>query len=116
MLVAFAVLSLGLGLAVQNVSQASLSLRKAREQNEDARLLHRVMSEEVPRMTAGFSGTRVTASGEGWELALARLVPGEAASPLRVEIRVKPKQARAATLFTTIVAPAASMQQAGDGL
>lgn len=114
MLVAFAILSLGLGLAVQNVSQASLSLRQAREEGEEARLLRKAMSEELPRLLRQFSGSPVTASGEGWTLAVEPLAAGNERSPLRVILRRgERRNGRFAAFYTTIVAPPSSGGGAG---
>lgn len=118
MLVAFAILSLGLGLAVQNVSQASLSLRQAREERQEARLLRRAMSEELPRLLRQFNGSPVEASGEGWTLSAAPLAAGDPRSPLRVTVRLgAARQGRSPAIYTTIVpAPSSARGPESGGL
>lgn len=105
MLVAFVILSLGLGLAVQNVSQASLNLRQARAQDEETLLLRRTISEELPRLLRKFDGSPLSLDGDGWALAVEPLNAGSVRSPLRVVARIGRRAGHQEAIYLTVVAP-----------
>lgn len=104
-LVAFAILSLGLGLAVQNISQSSLSLRQARAEGENKRVLQQVLSVELPSLLERFNGSALSATAEGWDLVVEPLMTGNPKSALRVVARIKSGSQSHAAIYTTIVAP-----------
>jgi Tfp pilus assembly protein PilV len=69
-LVAFLVLSLGLALSVQSISQASLSDRQAESRGDRHMLLRKVVSEELPAVIDAYSGGVRTFSGPSWRIEL----------------------------------------------
>ncbi|MCV3243111.1 type II secretion system protein [Mesorhizobium sp. ZC-5] len=106
MLVAFVILSLGLGLAVQSVSQAGISLSRAKNNAVETVLVKRVMSEELPRLLKAYKGQPLLASGPSWQAGIRPLSSGEVAGPVEVIIEVAPRNgAKSATYVSVLPAP-----------
>jgi type II secretory pathway pseudopilin PulG len=112
MLVAFMILSLGLGLAVQSISQASLSLKRANENAREMHLLRRVTSEELPRLLNGYDGEVLGARGPQWDIGIRPLSSTEPQGPIQVVIRIAPNEnASATSTYTSILPPPSSEEQ-----
>jgi type II secretory pathway pseudopilin PulG len=112
MLVAFMILSLGLGLAVQSISQASLSLKRADANAREINLLRRVTSEELPRLLKAYVGQATGASGPQWEVGLRPLSSADPQGPIQVVIRIAPNEnAPATSTYASILPPPSSEGQ-----
>jgi hypothetical protein len=69
-LIAFVVLSFGLAVSVQSISQASLAERNASARSEAARLLRNIVTEELPSILDDYPGGTQTHVGPSWRIEL----------------------------------------------
>lgn len=88
MLAAFVILSLGLGLAVQSVSQARMSLKRADDSAAETVIYRRVMSEELPRLLMAYRGEPLLASGPSWQAGIRPLSSTHIQGPVEIIIDV----------------------------
>jgi general secretion pathway protein I len=102
-LVAFLVLSLGLGMAVQSISLAATSLKRTDQAGRETRLVRRVMAEELPRLMRAYAGKALVASGSSWEAHLRPLSPSEPQGPVQVLIRILPVSGRGGGISISIL-------------
>jgi Tfp pilus assembly protein PilV len=103
-LVAFVVLSLGLGLAVQSISQASMSLRRADDAGKEALLLRRIVSEELPRLVNVYTGKTIEAAGPSWRIEVQPISDQGPRQALRATIEIRSRESAAhSTAYTTIL-------------
>jgi len=102
-LVAFVILSLGLGVAVQSISLASTSLRRSNESARETILVRRVMAEELPRLVKTYAGKALVASGPSWEAGLRPLSPSDPQGPVQVLIRILPTGGRGGGTYGSIL-------------
>lgn len=106
MLVAFVILSLGLGLAVQSVSQAGMSLKRAKDRAAETVIVRRVMSEELPRLLKTYKGRPLLASGPSWQAGIRPLSSDDVAGPVEVIVEVELRGgARPETYVSILPAP-----------
>lgn len=103
-LVAFVILSLGLGVAVQSISLASLSLRRSDEAARETTLVRRIMAEELPRLMKAYAGQPMVAGGPSWEAGLRPLSPSAPQGPVQVLIRILPAGGRGGKVHVGILA------------
>lgn len=112
MLAAFVILSLGLGLAVQSVSQARMSLKRANDSAAETVIYRRVMSEELPRLLMAYRGKPLLASGPSWQAGIRPLSSTDIQGPVEVIVEVMQRaNARPAATYVSIVpAPPGTIQ------
>lgn len=102
-LVAFVILSLGLGVAVQSISLASLSLRRSDEAARETMLVRRIMAEELPRLMKAYAGQPMVVGGPSWEAGLRPLSSSGPQGPVQVLIRILPANGHGGKVHTSIL-------------
>lgn len=96
-LIAFLVLSLGLALSVQSISQASLSIKQAELRADRSILLRKLISEELPRIVKAYSGGMLTKNGPSWRIELRPLAVGDGTATVQAIIQLVNKDGKSAT-------------------
>jgi type II secretory pathway pseudopilin PulG len=76
MLVAFVILSLGLAVAVQAISQATMRLTRAEASTRETTLVRKVIREELPKLARRYTGKSLLADGPRWKIDLRPLSIG----------------------------------------
>lgn len=105
MLVAFVILSLGLGLAVQLVSQARMSLTRAHDSAAETMIVKRVMSEELPRLMKAYKGKPLLAGGPSWQAGIRPLSGADVQGPVEVIVEVVRRGGAPATYVSVLPPP-----------
>lgn len=88
-LVAFAILSLGLVLATRSVSQAGWSLRRAAEVSSEAELARRVMAEEVPALLKAHPFREGRFREPDWEVSIQPMRQERSSGGALVTVRIR---------------------------
>lgn len=112
LLVAFTILSLGLGVAVQTIAQSATSLKRATGYEEETLLVRQVIAEELPRLVNRGGAGEVT--GQSWKIAI-RPVAGEK-SRGSISASVEVVSGTRTTVYTTVVPYPAAFDQASAKL
>lgn len=88
LLVAFVILSLGLGVAVQTIAQSATGLKRATGYEEETLLVRRLLSEELPRLVNTYSGGATEATGPSWKIAIRPVAGGKSQGSVSASIEV----------------------------
>ncbi|MCR4265785.1 type II secretion system protein J [Nitratireductor sp. ZSWI3] len=88
-LVAFAVLSLGLLLATQTITQASWSLRRVSERTDETMLLKKILSEEVPPLLKANANREAGIDRPGWTVVVRPLLDDRMDGLAKVVVRIR---------------------------
>lgn len=109
MLVALLVLAITLGTAAQSISFARRGLQHASEDREVARILTKVLAEELPRLAAQHAPMPTVSSGPGWAIELAPVIMGND-QILRARIKIAAsKPSQYGGTYLTYFAPSSRM-------